>query len=67
MRQNFGVAEAYRVTQLVRKLREQRGERPVGRKIGFTNRTIWPQYNVYAPIWGYMYDKTVFDLDALSV
>jgi 2-oxo-3-hexenedioate decarboxylase len=64
--QNFGVAEAYGVTQLVRKLRERRGERPVGRKIGFTNRTIWPQYKVYAPIWGYMYDKTVFDLDALK-
>ena len=25
---------------------------PVGRKIGFTNRTIWAEYNVYGPIWG---------------
>ncbi|MDE1995556.1 MAG: fumarylacetoacetate hydrolase family protein [Rhizobiaceae bacterium] len=63
--QNFTVEEAYRVTRLVRRFREQRGEHAIGRKIGFTNRTIWPQYNVYAPIWGHMYDATVFDLDAL--
>ena len=54
--------DAYRVTPLVRDLRLARGERPVGRKIGFTNRTIWPEYNVYAPIWGYVYDNTVHDL-----
>ena len=43
-------------------MRESRGEMPVGRKIGFTNRTIWAEYNVYAPIWGYVYDRTVHDL-----
>jgi 2-oxo-3-hexenedioate decarboxylase len=64
--ENFGIAGAYRVTSLVRERREQNGERAIGRKIGFTNRTIWPQYNVYAPIWGYMYDKTVFDLPAVG-
>ena len=42
--------------------REARGERPIGRKIGFTNRTIWAEYGVYAPIWGYVYDRTVRDL-----
>jgi 2-oxo-3-hexenedioate decarboxylase len=39
-----------------------RGERPIGRKIGFTNRTIWPEYGVYAPIWGDMYDTTLREL-----
>jgi 2-oxo-3-hexenedioate decarboxylase len=43
-------------------LREARGERVVGRKIGFTNRTIWAEYNVHAPIWGYMYQTTVHQL-----
>ncbi len=33
----------------------------VGRKIGFTNRTIWDRYGVHAPIWGWMYDDTVAD------
>jgi 2-keto-4-pentenoate hydratase len=49
--------------------REARGERPIGRKIGFTNRTIWAEYGVYAPIWGYVYDRTVqeFTGDGLEV
>ncbi len=59
---DFGLKDAYRVTATVRAEREARGERPVGRKIGFTNRTIWAEYGVYAPIWGYVYDRTVRDL-----
>jgi 2-oxo-3-hexenedioate decarboxylase len=59
---SFKLDDAYRVTAAVRKMREARGELPVGRKIGFTNRTIWLEYNVYAPIWGYMYDRTVHNL-----
>ena len=43
-------------------MRQARGEKPVGRKIGFTNRTIWAEYGVCAPIWGYVYDTTVRDL-----
>jgi len=35
------------------------GWRPVGRKIGFTNRTIWPRYGVYEPVWGTVYDRTL--------
>jgi|SRR5579862_707585 len=60
----FDLDQAYRVTAAVRALREARGERVVGRKIGFTNRRIWVEYGVYAPIWGYIYDRTVFDLAA---
>lgn len=33
--------------------------RRLGRKIGFTNRTIWERYGVHHPIWGWMYDDTV--------
>jgi 2-oxo-3-hexenedioate decarboxylase len=58
----FGLEDAYRVTAAVRKMRETRGELPVGRKIGFTNRTIWAEYNVYGPIWGYVYNRTVHNL-----
>jgi 2-keto-4-pentenoate hydratase len=62
----FELDDAYRVTAAVRKMREARGERPVGRKIGFTNRTIWDEYGVHAPIWGYVYDRTVHDLAGLG-
>jgi 2-oxo-3-hexenedioate decarboxylase len=58
----FALADAYGVTAAVRASREARGERVVGRKIGFTNRTIWAEYNVHAPMWGYVYDRTLHDL-----
>jgi 2-oxo-3-hexenedioate decarboxylase len=40
------------------------GWKPVGRKIGFTNRTIWPRYGVHQPIWGFVYDQTVLRADS---
>jgi 2-oxo-3-hexenedioate decarboxylase len=58
----FALADAYRATAAVRRMREARGETALGRKIGFTNRTIWAEYGVYAPIWGYVYDRTVRSL-----
>jgi 2-oxo-3-hexenedioate decarboxylase len=50
---------AYASALAVRALRIARGEQPRGFKIGFTNRTIWPRYNVYAPIWGTVWDTTL--------
>jgi 2-oxo-3-hexenedioate decarboxylase len=63
---DFTLAHAYKVTAAMRRLRTARGERLVGRKIGFTNRTIWHEYNVYAPMWGVMYDTTVHDIASLG-
>jgi 2-keto-4-pentenoate hydratase len=59
----FDVAQAYAVAHLVHEARIAEGAKPLGRKIGFTNRGIWPTYNVYEPIWGYVYDTTVVQLD----
>ncbi len=47
-------------------LRIDRGERPIGFKIGFTNHTIWPIYDVHAPIWAPVFDSTVRLLDTPS-
>jgi 2-oxo-3-hexenedioate decarboxylase len=58
----FDLMAAYRVARKIRDLREKRGERPVGRKIGFTNRSAWTSLKAAAPIWGYMYASTVHDL-----
>lgn len=58
----FDLAAAYRTVASIRRMRIARGERPVGRKIGFTNRTIWDEYGVHAPIWGHVYDSTLHDL-----
>jgi len=38
-----------------------RGWKPVGRKIGFTNRTLWERYGVHEPMWGTVYDRTLID------
>jgi 2-oxo-3-hexenedioate decarboxylase len=58
----FDLLAAYAVTAALRNLRLARGETHVGRKIGFSNRVIWAEYGVFAPIWGDMYASTVSDL-----
>lgn len=58
----FDPAAAYAVTAELRQRRSARGERPVGRKIGFTNRNIWAEYGVYEPIWGDVYSTTARDV-----
>ncbi|MGB6350495.1 MAG: hydratase [Pseudolabrys sp.] len=50
--------EAYRVTPMLRAAFEARGEKILGRKIGFTNREMWKVYAAKAPIWGYVTDHT---------
>jgi 2-oxo-3-hexenedioate decarboxylase len=55
----FGWDEGYAVAAEIAKLRRARGERPIGRKIGFTNRNIWPEYGATAPIWAHVYDRTL--------
>lgn len=57
--QGLSVEAAYEVSAEILRLRRARGENPVGRKIGFTNRNIWPEYGVSTPIWSYVYDSTI--------
>jgi len=56
------LADAYRVTPLLRGAFEARGEKITGRKIGFTNREMWTAFGVDAPVWGYVTDRTTFNL-----
>jgi 2-oxo-3-hexenedioate decarboxylase len=60
------IDEAYRAMALLARALKARGETLIGRKIGFTNRTIWPEYGVYAPIWGFVTDRTVHELAATA-
>jgi 2-keto-4-pentenoate hydratase len=52
-------AGAYQAALTVRALRIDRGEQPLGYKVGFTNRNIWSRYNVFAPIWGTVWNTTL--------
>lgn len=65
----FGLSleESYRVTPLLRAAFEGRGEKIVGRKIGFTNRDMWTAHGVQAPIWGYCTDRTTDNLESAAV
>jgi 2-oxo-3-hexenedioate decarboxylase len=62
----FALADAFAVGELLRQARLARGERPLGYKIGFTNRGIWDRYGVHQPIWGPVWDSTVTLLDTTA-
>ncbi len=55
----FDNAAAYEVARRIHERRVAEGDRPVGRKIGFTNRGIWNEYKVHEPIWGHVYECTL--------
>jgi 2-oxo-3-hexenedioate decarboxylase len=63
----LSLADAYRVTPLLRAAFEERGEKITGRKIGFTNSGMWKAYGVDAPIWGYATDRTTRELAEAAV
>ena len=44
---DFSIADGYAVLLDIEQRRRAQGWRALGRKIGFTNRTIWPRYGVY--------------------
>ncbi len=60
----LSMAEAFGVADRLRSARIARGERPQGYKIGFTNRTIWPRYGVFEPIWAPVWSSTLQLLDS---
>ena len=49
----------YRAAARLHADRLARGWKTVGRKIGFTNRTLWARYGVHEPMWGTVYDRTL--------
>lgn len=55
----FDVAAGYRVLADLHTRRIAAGWKPIGRKIGFTNTTIWARYGVDRPMWSHVWDRTV--------
>src|SRR5688500_17067067 len=52
-------ADGYAAARKLHEHRLAKGWKPVGRKIGFTNRTLWDKYGVHEPMWGTVYDRTL--------
>jgi 2-keto-4-pentenoate hydratase len=57
-------AQGYAAARALHAHRVAQGWRPVGRKIGFTNRTLWARYGVHEPMWGTVYDRTILFAEA---
>lgn len=56
------LAAAYRVAARLAGLRAARGERRVGRKVGFTNPALLRAYRIDTPIWGDVWSTTLAGL-----
>ncbi len=59
----LSMREAYEVSLLVHEARLKIGWKPVGRKIGFTNKDMWALFGVHQPVWSFVYDATCADAD----
>lgn len=57
---SLSVNEAYVVASRVRNIQQRKR---IGRKVGFTNRSIWPIYGVDQPIWGEVHAESMFAPD----
>ena len=55
----FDLDTGYRVGRVLHERLVERGHRPVGRKIGFTNPATWKEFDLDTPIWAYLYASTV--------
>jgi 2-keto-4-pentenoate hydratase len=63
---DLDLQSAYQIADLCYQAKLGVGAKRVGRKIGFTNASIWPTYNVKEPVWGSMYAHTVIELQSTS-
>jgi 2-oxo-3-hexenedioate decarboxylase len=55
----LSAAAGYEAARALHAHRVALGWVPVGRKVGFTNRTLWERYGVHEPMWGMVYDRTL--------
>ena len=62
----LGPDGAYAVAGRVHAARLGRGERAAGRKIGFTNRALWPAFGARGPMWGHVYEGTLHEAAGLA-
>lgn len=56
----LSIADSYRLQHEVNRLREQRGEKTIGYKIGCSSKTIRQQLGIHEPIVGQIFDTGCF-------
>jgi len=62
-RSGFDLNTAYAVEARLKQLRESRGHRAVGRKVGYANKAMWRILKLETLVWAHMYDDTVHHAD----
>jgi 2-keto-4-pentenoate hydratase len=50
----FDLDSGYQVGRLCHQRLVERGYQPVGRKVGFTNRATWREFDLDTPIWAHL-------------
>ena len=56
---DFDLERGYEVYAAVDKGLREKGFKPAGRKLGFTNKATWDEFELATPIWAYVYDQTL--------
>lgn len=60
-RDEFCLDDGYEVYAAVDQGLRTQGLKPVGRKLGFTNKATWGEFHLDTPIWAYVYDETLIE------
>lgn len=62
----FDLESAYAVARIHHQRRLDQGATMVGRKIGFTNPSMWARFGVRQPLWAPLYEDTVVYVDSAA-
>ena len=62
-RPGFDLNAAYALEAKLQQLRESKGHRAVGRKVGYANKAMWRILKLETLLWAHMYDDTVHHHD----
>ena len=65
-RPGFNLDTAYEVEATLKRSREARGHKSVGRKVGYANKAMWRVFKLETLVWAHMYDDTVHYSDGNS-
>ncbi|MGA8503429.1 MAG: hypothetical protein WB683_17890 [Candidatus Sulfotelmatobacter sp.] len=65
-RPGFDLDTAYEVEAMLKRLREGRGHKAVGRKVGYANKAMWRVLKLETLVWAHMYEDTVHFSDGNS-
>ena len=64
--EDFNLTEAYEISSMIKLIR-QKNSKVIGRKLGFTNKSLMKDYNIDEIIIGYMFENTIFENESCKL